>query len=247
MEPEGRYKAGKLFFEEQPYTEDNEPHVDHQVFQFYDEGVNHGDPQNSDPHLKDPVCQQAWLDPACQQLNLQARAFAEFRSIAGGFSIEKTCIQLRDGWLPSLNQVLERYGLLATVDSEIVRMDGGYDKDGEPQTYSKAFLALYFWKEGRPPPPPPPPQPQPQPQQYQLQPQLVQHHVVHQPQAYQHQIVQNPAMAVQLPPPGCPRGPCGPNSASRRGALTDTSSTVGSGRAIAGKSRSGDSHWLRHP
>ena len=66
MEPEGRYKASKLFFEEQPYTEDNEPHVDHQVFQFYDEGVNHGDPQNSDPHLKDPVCQQAWLDPACQ-------------------------------------------------------------------------------------------------------------------------------------------------------------------------------------
>ena len=195
MEPEGRYKAGKLFFEEQPYTEDNEPHVDHQVFQFYDEGVNHGDPQNSDPHLKDPVCQQAWLDPACQQLNLQARAFAEFRSIAGGFSIEKTCIMLRDGWLPSLNQVLERYGLLATVDSEIVRMDGGYDKDGEPQTYSKAFLALYFWKEGRPPPPPPPPQPQPQ--QY-LQPQLVQHHVVHQPQAYQ--VVQNPAMPTQLPP-----------------------------------------------
>mmetsp|Transcript_10929 Transcript_10929/g.38727 ORF Transcript_10929/g.38727 Transcript_10929/m.38727 type:complete len:245 (+) Transcript_10929:118-852(+) len=193
MEPEGRYKASKLFFEEQPYTEDNEPHVDHQVFQFYDEGVNHGDPQNSDPHLKDPVCQQAWLDPACQQLNLQARAFVDFRSIAGGFSIEKTCIKLRDGWLPSLNQVLERYGLLATVDSEIVRMDGGYDQNGEPQTYCKAFLALSFWKEGRPPPPPPPPQPQPQPQ-------LVQHHVVHQPQAYQHQVVQNPAMPVQLPP-----------------------------------------------
>ena len=204
-EPEGRFKAGKLFFEEEPYTEDNEPHADHQVFQFYDEGLNHGDPHQSDPHLKDPVCQQAWLDPDCQSLNLQARQFAEFRSIAGGFSIEKTAIKLRDGWLLSLNQVLERYGLLATIDSKLVRMDGGLDpKTGEPTTWAKAFLALYFWKEG---PPPPPPQPQPQPQQYQLQPQLVQHHVVHQPQAYQHQIVQNPAMAVQLPPQAAPGAP----------------------------------------